>query len=161
TDLTPADVRAVTRAILVAGREPSTARRAQVVLEWMLRDAVREGHHVPERVFLVEGPSAGENDRDAIPLPDVRAILEVASRDADGSRWFAAFLQGLRPSERRALRWSMVDFDAGLIDVSWQLRALPYNVPRDRASGFRVPTGYTARQVKGAVHLVRPKTESG
>lgn len=159
--LTPADVRAVSRAILDAGRKPSTAHRAQSVLEKMLRDAIREGHHVPERALMVVGPGVQENDRDAIPLIDVHAILKAAEALPDYSRWLAAFLQGMRPAECRGLRWSAIDFDAAVLDVSWQLKALPYNVPRDRSSGFRVPVGYEVRHVERALHLVRPKTKKG
>lgn len=159
--LTPADVRAVSRAILAAGRAQSTAVRAQAVLERMLREAIMEGHSVPQRVLMVDGPTAGETDRDAIPLPDALAILAAASTRPDASRWVAALLQGMRPAECLGLTWKSVDLDNGVIDVSWQLKALPYNVKRDRSSGFRVPDGFTARQLDGALHLVRPKTKSG
>jgi len=159
--LTPADVRAVTRAILTAGRSPATARRAQAVLEGMLREAVMEGHSIPQRVLMVDGPAPGEHDRDAIPLHDALAILAVASARPDASRWVAALLQGMRPAECLGLTWDCVDLDAGTIDVSWQLKPLPYVISRDRSSGFRVPPGFTARRLDGALHLVRPKTASG
>lgn len=159
--LTPGDIRAVARAILAADREPATAQRAQAILTRMLREAVMEGHRVPPNVFLVDLPASGEHDRDAIPLPDALAILEAASRRPDASRWVAALLQGMRPAECLGLTWSCVDLEAGTLDVSWQLKALPYKVRFDRSSGFRVPTGYTARQLDGALHLVRPKTAKG
>lgn len=158
--LTPADIRTVTRAILDAGRAPATAHRAQAVLEKMLRDAIREGFTVPERALMVEGPTPGENDRGVIPLPDALTLLGAAADQPDGSRWLAAFL-GIRPAEARGLTWDAIDFTAGTIDISWQLKALPYNVPRDRSSGFRVPDGFTARHLTGALHLVRPKTKAG
>lgn len=159
--LTPADVRAVTRAVLAAGRASSTAHRAHAVLKGMLREAVMEGHTVPQRVLMVEGPGAGEHDRDAIPLADAHDILAAAATMPDASRWVAALLQGMRPAECLGLTWSCVDLEEGVIDVSWQLKALPYNVARDRSSGFRVPTGYVARQLDGSLHLVRPKTARG
>lgn len=159
--LTPADVRAVTRAILAAGRAPATASRAQAVLEGMLRAAIVEGHPVPQRVLMVDGPAAGEHDRDAIPLVDALALLAAAAARPDAPRWVAALLQGMRPAECLGLTWSCVDLDEGVIDVSWQLQALPYRVARDRSSGFRVPDGFVARQLDGSLHLVRPKTASG
>jgi integrase len=67
----------------------------------------------------------------------------------------------MRPAECRGLTWDCVDFDEDALDISWQLKPLPYRIPRDRASGFRVPRNYTARQVSGALHLVRPKTAKG
>ena len=159
--LTPGDVRSVTRAILDAPRSPATARRAQAVLEKMLRDARSEGHSVPERVLDVVGPAAAENDRDAISLPHARALLDASTGTPDESRWLAAFAQGMRQAECLGLTWDAVDLDAGIIDVSWQLKALPYLVARDRSSGFRVPDGYAARQVRRSMHLVRPKTAHG
>jgi hypothetical protein len=54
--LTPADDRAVTAAIIGAGRSLSTPQRAQVVLTNMLRDALLEGYSAPQRVPLVPTP---------------------------------------------------------------------------------------------------------
>lgn len=160
-DLTPADVRAVAQAVMKAGRTPTSAQRAQNTLTKMLRDAVAEGHQIPQRVLMVPPPAAAEHDRDAIPLPDALDLLSAASKRVDGSRWVAALLQGMRQGECLGLTWDAVDLDAGTLDVSWQLQPLPYNVPRDRSSGFRVPPGFTARQLDGALHLVRPKSKSG
>ncbi|NUP34110.1 MAG: tyrosine-type recombinase/integrase [Streptomycetaceae bacterium] len=159
--LRPADVRAVERAMEAKGRKPSTIARCRAVLDKMLKDAAIEGHTIPQGVLLVEGVGAGENDRDAIPLPDALALLEAAAAQPDSSRWVAALLQGMRPAEVRGLTWSAVDLDSDLIDISWQLKPLPYKVARDRSSGFVVPRNYVAKQVQGTLHLVRPKTESG
>lgn len=158
--LTPGDIRTVAKAITDAGLD-DTARRTHTVLIKMLRDAMVEGHAVPPRLFELKAPAAGENDRDAIPLDHAIALLAAAKDTPDESRWLAAFLQGLRPAEALGLTWDAVDTAAGTIDVSWQLKAIPYNTPRDRTSGFRVPVGYEARQVRGAWHRVRPKTAKG
>jgi integrase len=157
----PADVRAVERAMEGAGRASSTIARCMAVLHKLLEDALIEGHAVPPAVLKVQTVGAGENDRDAIPLPDALGLLEAATQHPDGSRWVAALLQGLRPAECLGLTWDCVDLDDAVLDISWQLKPVPYKVKRDRASGFRVPRNYTARQVEGAMHLVRPKTASG
>jgi len=159
--LTPADVRAVTAAIAKAGRSAATAQRAQVVLTKMLRDAIAEGYQVPQRVLLVPTPAAGENDREAIEPRDALALLKAATALPDGSRWVAALLQGMRQGECLGLTWDCVDLDGGTLDISWQLQALPYKVRYDTSSGFRVPVGYKAVQLDGALHLVRPKSKSG
>lgn len=159
--LGPADVRAVTKAVLDARLAPSTATRVQVVLQKMLRDAVVEGYVVPQRALMVVAPGQGETDRDAMALADALALLKVAAERPDASRWVAALLQGMRQGECLGLTWDAVDLETGTLDVSWQLQALPYNVARDRGSGFRVPTGYKARQLDGALHLVRPKSRAG
>lgn len=159
--LTPGDIRSVATTLLAAGGAPASARRVHAVLIKVLRDALVEGHAVPPRVLELKAPSPGENDRDAIPLDDAMALLAAAKDTPDESRWLAAFTQGLRPAEALGLAWDAIDTTAGTVDISWQLKALPYNVPHDRSSGFRVPVGYEARQVRGAWHRVRPKTAKG
>lgn len=159
--LTPGDRRAVTRALEAAGRAQGTITRCDAVLGKMLRDAIIEGHTVPQAVTLVSTGAPSESGRVAIPLPDALAVLAAATTRGDASRWVAALLQGMRPAECLGLTWDRVDLDAETLDVSWQLKALPYRILRDRASGFRTPRGYTARQVEGALHLVRPKTARG
>jgi len=171
--LSPADVRAFHRAMEARGLAPATQARYHAALSGMLGAAVMEGYAVPERARMVDAPSIGVNDRDALPLADALAVLEVASRRPDASRWAAALLQGMRPAETLGLTWDMVELDrtetlpdgtavpAPQLVLAWQLKALPYRVARDRTSGFRVPRGFEARQVDGALHLVRPKTMSG
>lgn len=159
--LTPGDIRAVTRAILDAGRADSTAQRAHTVLIKMLKDAIVEGYDVPGRLLKMDAPGRGEGGRDAIPLLDALKILGTASSRPDASLWVAALLQGMRPAECRGLTWACVDLVADTLDISWQLQPLPYRVPRDRSSGFRVPDGYITEHLVDAYHLVRPKTAKG
>jgi integrase len=158
-ELNPGDIRAVTNAARKAGRSSSTALRIQVVLTQMLRDAVIEGHQVPPRVLMLAKPAAAASDRDAIATPDALVLLKVATGQESGSRWVAALLQGMRQGECLGLTWDAVDFESGLIDVSWQLQALPYI--SGRSGPFRVPDGYEYRKLDGALCLVRPKTEKG
>lgn len=155
------DVRAVANAIMREGLKESTAQRTQVVLKKMLKDAVRDGYTVPQSALETESIERNETDREPIPLIDAKAILYAAQSQPDFSRWLAAFYAALRPAEARGLTWDRVDFDRYALEVSWQLKQLRYNIPRDRNSGFRVPRGYEARQIVDAYHLVRPKTKSG
>lgn len=158
-DLTPADVRALTRAVTDAGRSTTTARHAQSVLSKMLRAAILEGHAVPQRVLLVEAPPRAVHDRDAIPLPDALALLTAAAERPDASRWVAALLQGMRQGECLGLTWDAVDLDTGVVIVEWQLDTLPY---LDRAAGtFAVKPGQKVRHLEGAWHLTETKTAKG
>jgi integrase len=159
--LVPDDIRAVSRAMVDAGLSTTTARRVHVVVRRMLRDAIREGYAVPQRVLMVDAPPIRESDRVAIPPEDVVAILEVAGRREDASRWVAALLQGMRPAECRGLTWDHVDLERGLVDVSWQAQMLPYKVPFDRRSGFYYPPRGQYRHLVDSWHLVRPKTKTG
>lgn len=159
--LTPADVRAVRAAITGEGRSTSTALRYHGTLMRMLKAARDEGHEVAARVLAVKPPAKAVNDRRAIPLPDVLAMLAHAADLPHGSRWLAALLQGMRQGECLGLTWEQVDLDAETLTVSWQLQALPYLDKRDRSAGFRIPDGYEARQVDRRMHLVRPKSQAG
>lgn len=159
TALTPADIRSVVLAVEQAGRSSSTALRVQVVLTKMLKDAIVEGHSVKQRVLMVSAPSAGANDRDAVDYDHALELLNAAARRKDGSRWVAAFLQGMRQGECLGLIWDLVDFEKKVIDVSWQLQALPYT--DSTRTKFRVPRNYEARHLWKAYHLVRPKTQKG
>lgn len=159
--ITARDIRAVSRAILASGKSASTASRYQAVLVKMLKDAARDGYPITQSALLAEGISVGKPDTTAIDHDDVRAILAEARQEPDYSRWLAAFLAGLRPAEARGLTWDRVNFDLPALEISWQLKALPYQTPRDRTSGFRVPIGYESIQLKNTWHLVRPKTDAG
>jgi integrase len=159
--LNPGDVRAVADAQRKAGRTSSTQRRTHSVLKSMLKAAVDEGHAVPQRVLAVKPPPRSVSDRDAIPSDDAHKIIDAACRLPSVSRWLAALLQGMRQGEALGLTWDEVDLDAETITVSWQLQTLRYRIPRDRTSGFRIPDGYEARRLDGAMHLVRPKSRAG
>lgn len=161
SQVTPADLRSVGRAVIAAGRSDTHAHYVQGRARHMLKDARAEGHAVATRVLEVPSPAKGESDRDAIPLEDVGAILRAVAELPHHTRWTGGFFQGIRQGEALGLTWDHVDLDASLIDVSWQLQELPYRIPRDRDSGFRFPYGYEARHLVGAYHLVRPKTARG
>lgn len=158
------DIRAVASTIRKQGLTEATISRYHGVLMKMLKDAVRDGYSVTQSALMSEAVTPSKPNRQAIPLEDVNRILAEAAKEPDYSRWLAAFYAALRPAEARGLTWDRVDFDMagwGALEISWQLKALPYNVPRDASSGFRYPTGYEHEQLFKAWHLVRPKTDAG
>jgi integrase len=156
--LTPADVRAVHDACRRADRQSADVHR---VLRTMLNAAVAEGHTVSPRVLAVKAPKPEKSDRTAMTLDEGIACLEVAADHPRGVRWAFTLLSGARLGECLGLTWDAVDLDAGEAIIEWQLQALPYNVHRDRSSGFRVPDGHEARHLVDAYHLVRPKSRKG
>ena len=161
-DLTPTHVRKLRDTILNAGRSSTHAGTIMGQLQTALRAAQSEGLQVSEGVFAVKRPpKSNTRQRTAIPLETCWTILDAVLKRADGARWVIAFLQGMRPAEVLGLTWDAIDFDAGTIDVSWQLKKLAYNKPRDPSSGFRVPIKYEVIPVFLSYHLVRPKTEAG
>lgn len=151
-DLTPADTRALRAAITGAGRSTTTALHAHKLLIKMLRDAVVEGHTVPQQVFAAPRPAKATNDRAAIPQDQALRILAVAIARPDGPRWVAALLQGMRQGEALGLRWSAVDLEAQTVNISWQLQHL--------SDGPR-PDGWEDVPLTGSAYLTRPKTEQG
>jgi integrase len=159
--LTPGDVRAVSERQREAGLAGSTQVRTHSALKSLLRAAEQEGYRVPARVLNTSAPSGSKSDRSDLGLPEALLVLEQASYLPHGSRYVAALLQGLRQGEALGMEWDRIDFDRNLMTVDWQLQPLKYRVARDRSSGFRVPDGYEARQLKGALHLVRPKSDAG
>jgi hypothetical protein len=126
SDLTPGDLRKLEDAIRTAGRTSTTALHAHKTLLTMLKAAVVEGHHVPDRVMLAPKPTKAANDRTSIPLAEAWRLLDVIGKRDDAPRWVSALLQGMRQGESLGLTWGAVDLDRGIIDVSWQLQALPY-----------------------------------
>lgn len=158
--LEPNDHRAVMAKLRAAGRQGSMVR-VHATFQTMLKAAKLEGHAVSERMLLVKAPEPTKSDRQDMSVPQALAMIEQAGTLHHGSRFLAAFLEGVRQGEALGLTWDQLDFDRGLMDISWQLQALPYRVKRDTASGFRIPDGFECRQLAGALHLVKPKTESG
>jgi integrase len=157
--LVPDDVRAVSDAVVAAGKSTSTAARYHGTLRRILTAAQVEGYAVPSNVLLVKGRTPDVSDRAAMSIDEALAALAVASTLPHGSRWLAAFLQGARQGECLGLTWPRISDDALTLD--WQLQPLPYRVKRDTSSGFRVPDGYEKRQLEGQLHLVRPKSKAG
>lgn len=159
--LTPADLRAVADAQRAAGRRGATAAATHRTLLNMLRAAIVEGHQVPQRVLLVPAPKADPSDRMDLPVDQAVACLQVAADLPHGVRWALALIYGPRQGEVLGLVEDCIDFERKEIRLEWQLDNLPYVVPRDRSSGFRVPDGYEARHLVDSWHLVRPKSKKG
>lgn len=170
--LTPADVRRVHKAMQSAGRADSSVTRAHATMMTMLKDAYLEGHEVSRRVLDSPPPGMGESERVDIPVEDAVKLIHAAADSPMRSRWVAALLQGMRQAECLGLTWDAVDLDAGTMEVSTQLKAIPYRHGCGGTCGrrfggdcpdreFRVPRGYKMTQVQDRWHLVPPKTRAG
>lgn len=159
TELAPADVRKVMNRMREAGMKVSTRRRAHSVLMVMLTAAQEDGHVIPSLVLKVKAPPPTKAHRTDLPIDLAVEMLVVASEQPDASRWVAALMEGIRQGESLGLTWPQIDFDRHIVVIAQQLKPLPYNLPYDRSSGFRVPDDYEAVQIKDRWHLVQPKTE--
>lgn len=162
--LTVDDVRAVSAACRKAGLSSSTSLRYQATLGKMLKQAALEGLPVPSNVLVVERPTKAVHDRQALSVREAVTLLSAAEQMPGGaSRWAAALLQGMRQGECLGLTWDAVNLSAEIphIVVDWQLQALPYLDPANKALGFRIPDGFETRHLDRAYHLIRPKSRAG
>jgi integrase len=166
------------------GLSVTTARGAHRVLSSVLADALREDK-VNRNVCLVV-PAPRPAVHKAAYLDNRQALTLLASQDpGDGTvpqslaMYAVAFFAGLRQGERLGLTREAIDFDAGTITVSWQLRRLPHehgcgdkaedgSWPCGRRLGgycpkrwVPVPPDQEVRHVDGGLYLTRPKSKAG
>lgn len=154
--LTADHLRQVAKAVRKAGRSSTTANGAQTTLLSLLKAARADGYPVPDRIFAAKKAPIAVSDRRALSVPQAIHLLKTADTLPDGSRWYAAIIQGLRRGEALGLTWDRVDLDNLTLDISWQLQALPYE---DRkADTFYIPDDMEVRRIVGAFHWTRPKT---
>lgn len=169
--LTPAHIRQMHAHI---GKRRA-AEKAHVILKKALKDAVREGMLTHNVADMVDLPKYKKNRRTSL-APDVaKRIIRTAfeSRDeSEATRWAAAFLTGARQSELLGLRWSYVDLEAGVMDISWQLQQLPQvhgcggTCGRVRpgwcpARRWDLPPDFEHEVCHRSLVWTRPKTEAG
>lgn len=166
--LTPADLRAVAQAQFDAGLKTSTADATQRALMTALNRAVKEGLTVPQQVLKADRPGMGESDRLDVPLEHALACLAVAESLPHGLRWALTLLYGTRQGETLGLierdpltGEDLVDFEAGVIRLAWQLDTLKYKVRGKPSAGFEIPRDYVAVHLRDSYHLVRPKSKAG
>lgn len=162
-------------AITGKGNSSTTALRCHRILSVALRDAMRAGR-VTRNVAttdFVDAPKVAVSDTALLSVAETVAVLEAASTDVlYGARWATTLLTGARRGEVLGVEADRVNLDADTLTLSWQLQRLPYAHGCKPACGrkrgadcperyFRAPANYEKRQIKGGLHLVRPKTKAG
>jgi integrase len=173
--LKPSDVRTLMQAVLAGGRSSSTARKVYNVLFGILDAARREGLTARNVVADVTPPAMAISSRTALSTEEAHAVLRAAAEEIDGTRWWAAILQGFRQSERLGAQLADLDLDAGIYRVAWTLGQVnsehacgtPVNGewPCGKVRGascsnprLKVPLGFRYRQLVGRLCLVPPKS---
>jgi len=148
------DVQALADRMLAAGHDPSTVRNALMPLRTIYRRAVRLGDVATNPVSGVSLPAApGRRDRVASPVE--AAMLIAAVRPSDQALWGAAFYAGLRLGELRALKWSDVDLEHGVIRVERALDQKGATIaPKSRAGRRMVPVPAVLRKLIAAHRLL-------
>lgn len=122
-----------------AGRSPSTVRNTILPLRAIYRRALARSEVLVNPTLGLALPTTRER-RERVARPaEAKALIE-ALPERDRALWAMALYAGLRRGELRALRWSDVDFEGGVIRVerSWDDRVGPIE-PKSRAGRRRVP----------------------
>lgn len=169
--VTPDLVRRIEAFVLSQGLSPSTATNAYHYAAAGLEFAVREGVLFFNPAKRVDPPRKAVPDLDVFTLTDSVRLLEylVVNAHPDRALWATYILTGARRSEIAGLEFDRV---GDYLDLSWQLQRLEYThgcggtCDARRAGNcpsriLEKPHDYEVRQVKGGLHLTRPKSRSG
>jgi integrase len=160
------------------GLSPTTAKGAHAVLSSILSDAVIEGRATRNVAQIARKPRDAHHEAAYLDNAQARDLLmSVRDHPDEAARWAVAILTGMRQAERLGLTRDAIDFDAGTITVSWQLRRLTFehgcgkadsawtcgrkrggNCPERRLD---IPADQEVRHIGGALYLIRPKTRAG
>lgn len=117
--LTAPSLRRWQRSLLDAGRSPSTANAAHVVLGAAMADAERDGIVPRNPVRLVRRLPVARSERTGLTLAQVNQLFEYAADTRYGPLYVVAVGLGLRQGEILGLQWS--DLEDGTLHVRRQL----------------------------------------
>ena len=139
TRVTPTDVERMCAALIARGLSARTAAHVRVTLRKALGDALRDGLVVRNVAALARPVRVEQTEAAHLDVPQVKALLEVASRDDEvGPLVIVAVTTGLRQGEILALCWDSVDLERGLLTVR-------RNLARDWEGGFSLSEPKTRR----------------
>lgn len=111
------DVEAMVRAITDAGLTRRTASLSLFVVRAVLKDAVQRAVIGRNPAEFVEASGKESTERQALTPADLAKLRAHLASDPRFGLWMLTFL-GLRRSELFALRWTDLDFEAGVLSVS-------------------------------------------
>lgn len=128
----PHHLDAIYLAMAKADKAPSHQLKVHRILSRALDIALRRGLVARNVCKLIDPPSVSEVAVEALAERYADAILVAARRRRrNAARWSVGFALGLRQGEALGLRWQvggqdLVDLDAGVMHVWWQLRRQIY-----------------------------------
>jgi integrase len=114
SDVRRRDVQDLVERLLANGHTPSTVRNTIDPLRSIFRRAVRREEVAVNPTHDLEVP-ADRSRRERVATPAEARALLAALPDEDRPFWATALYTGMRRGELRQLRWSHVDFGAGVI----------------------------------------------
>ena len=116
-DLRPTHVQAMMRALERQGLSPDTRRGARSTLGRALRWAEMSDPVARNAATLAPGPKGRVKVDDAVTADEVRQVLAQVEGDRLEALVVLALTLGLRQGELLALRWSDIEWTAGLLRV--------------------------------------------
>jgi integrase len=116
-DLTPADIRRMHAAMRRRDVSDATVSGAHRTLVSLLEHA-RAERIIADNIAALNPPRRTRQSkrRSSLSRDEARRLLSL-----EDARWTLALLTGLRSGEACALRWSDVDLDKGVAELSWSL----------------------------------------
>jgi integrase len=151
--LTRASVQDLVDRLVASGRKPSTVKNAILPLRAIYRRAISRSEVAVNPTLGLTLPAVRER-RDRVARPAEAKALLGALPPEDQVVWATALYAGLRRGEIKALRWSDVDFEHGVIRVErgWDDVVGPIE-PKSRAGRRRVPLAKPLRSHLAAHRL--------
>jgi integrase len=140
--------------LVAEGLAPSTVRNSVLPLRAIYRRALARAEVLVNPTLGLALPVARGGRERIARAAEAHAIVE-ALPDRDKALWATALYGGLRRGELQGLRWSDIDFEAGVIRVeqSWDERVGPI-APKSRAGRRRVPLSKPLRAYLAAHRLL-------
>jgi integrase len=123
--LTPDDVRDMITELQKTS--PRNAQKAYTILRLALKAAVDERKLSWNVAQVVGMPKHTPTRHPAFTAAEALHIMATADSHCDetwAARWRTGILTGKRECEVLGLEWDRVDFDEGMLDISWQLQEL-------------------------------------
>lgn len=154
TALTPAQVNAMTAAMVAAGRNPRSANHARAVLRTALNDAIRHGLLVRNAAALADPRRVEERPVEPMRPEDARDVIEAFEGHPLHALVSTALWTGLRMGELLALTWEHVDLGRGNLLVTRSLgrvgQVTQVWTTKTRGSARAVPIAEPLRDILAA-----------
>lgn len=152
-----------------AGLSSTSALNAHNIGSGAMKAAVREGIIGTNPFNMVSPPRKAIAELDVLDLDEAVHLLEVLAAHPDGAQRATSLLAGARRGEVIGLETDRVD---DVLDLSWQLRRLPWSHGCGGRCGYKragdcpdrkidARPDYEYRQIKGGLFWTRPKSRKG
>jgi integrase len=125
--LGPRELSGLYAKLLSRGLSPSTVQYVHAVLHRALDQALRWSLIPRIPAELVDAPRAGHHEVTVLSREQVSALLAVAAGDRLEALYILAVTGGLRLGELLGLRWSDLEWDAGILQVRRSLTRTKQN----------------------------------